>query len=1276
MKREKIVAKLLVLFFASVNSVSVWAQKNLSPVIPSPNAASLGMYGEMPVSQFTGIPGIGIPLYTIQGNKLSMPLNMSYYAGGLRPDVHPGWVGNGWNLSAGGAITRKINNLPDEHSTVSSSGFYWIYNNLNAGDWASDAKIKSENYYQNVFDTEPDEFDFNFMGYSGKFFLDHTGNWKVQCDKPLKVLFNQVDMQRPFIANIPNLNITNTYVLPTYTKFTILDERGNKYIFGSNDTYNTAIEFSANMVTGVAPGTNYRASDFFATTWYLKQVISADETETIDLSYERGPFISNISWSSNSINATVSSWGGGNYSSNYGGFSGTVISPVYLASIKMPVTGLSVDFTTSSSNDLTYDFAGSVQHTYDYVYYSAGVQPSQMSTVYADNPSFYLKITDAAIIPHFGRISVPVNLWDRFIWLKLDQVLITQGGTKQISKIKFHHQNSTSGRLNLRRLVIDDKQYVFDYNKTALPGYCKIYGDHWGFNNEGNNVGNSIPYSLLYSYGPGIGWPSTNMYAIREPDNTGVKTQAEILTDIQHPTGGNTHYDYEPNTYALTVNRNAGSVLATSEIGTAGGLRVKKITNTDQFGASQQKEFYYVDNYLYNSTVTSLPSSGVVNTKPVYFYTKSGVVQGVNYTMDQYSSTSIIPLTDNSLSHFIGYSTVVEKNNDNSYSIYRFSNNTVAASDYNDAAALNSLNAGAILPYIPSTYNYYKRGKLLRKTDYSTTGQMAADITYSYSNGAISMSNAVQQAAKGLAPQNSNFPLVNLFTKVAYNLNATPYLLTGVVSNKYASDYSSNYSGTSESITYDEYQNITSQVKNNSAGIQELLEYKYPVSFVNPSDALNPYTIMVGRNQVSVPIEKRTRINNLVTEGSFSTYRVFGQARVYNDAVYNFEVSSPVNPNTISTAYDNFGQLVLDGRYKKKADVYYDESGNVSSLMKPGDENAAFIWDYKRQLPTAKISNASAIFPVATGTSPVTLVNKSVVIFNDFSAQVTTPIQVSSSGANGTAVLSFEYINPGISGTNYTAMSYSVQGITNPSFIQNGTLCAATASSSCSSGTNSVSLSLPVGKYNIVTQLSSRVGFDNYYNYYFKVNYPTSYYYPAIAANNEVAHTSFEYSDVSELSYGTGNINGIGFGSVVTNTAVTGKKYYALTGSGIGKSGMDPSKTYIVSYWSNLATPYTVSGSQSYTQTLTLNGGAWKYYEHKVTGVSSTSVAGVGNIDELRIYPVGAQMFTYTYDQLVGITSECDLNNYVQYYEYDAFNRLKLIRDKDNNILKQFEYKY
>jgi YD repeat-containing protein len=54
----------------------------------------------------------------------------------------------------------------------------------------------------------------------------------------------------------------------------------------------------------------------------------------------------------------------------------------------------------------------------------------------------------------------------------------------------------------------------------------------------------------------------------------------------------------------------------------------------------------------------------------------------------------------------------------------------------------------------------------------------------------------------------------------------------------------------------------------------------------------------------------------------------------------------------------------------------------------------------------------------------------------------------------------------------------------------------------------------------------------------------------------------------------------------------------------------------------------------------------------------------------------GALITTYTYNPLVGITSQTDPNGVATYYEYDSMGRLWRINNDKGNVLKQYDYHY
>lgn len=169
------------------------------------------------------------------------------------------------------------------------------------------------------------------------------------------------------------------------------------------------------------------------------------------------------------------------------------------------------------------------------------------------------------------------------------------------------------------------------------------------------------------------------------------------------------------------------------------------------------------------------------------------------------------------------------------------------------------------------------------------------------------------------------------------------------------------------------------------------------------------------------------------------------------------------------------------------------------------------------------------------------------------------------------------------------------------------------------------------------------------------------------AASSDIAYTSFEAD-------GTGNWGGVNTANITSNAnTVTGSRYYNLSGTALTKSVS--AGNYIVSYWSKNGS-YNVNSTTAKTlrTVVTADGVTWTNYEHTISNTSSISVNGTGAIDELRLYPDNAQMTSYTFTPLVGMTTQSDANGRINYYEYDNYGRLKLIRDLDRNIIKTFSY--
>ncbi len=162
--------KILFLLFVC-NIASLCAQLSLVPrAVPSPNTASLGQYGVIPVGHYTGTPHINVPLYELALSGKTFPLSLSYHASGVRVAQDAGWVGMGWSLNAGGCITRSVRGWADFGPGLQK---YNPPTYVDAGYIGPliDEYYKYKDIEENKVDSEPDIFYFNFGSYSGSFFI-------------------------------------------------------------------------------------------------------------------------------------------------------------------------------------------------------------------------------------------------------------------------------------------------------------------------------------------------------------------------------------------------------------------------------------------------------------------------------------------------------------------------------------------------------------------------------------------------------------------------------------------------------------------------------------------------------------------------------------------------------------------------------------------------------------------------------------------------------------------------------------------------------------------------------------------------------------------------------------------------------------------------------------------------------------------------------------------------------------------------------------------------
>lgn len=77
-----------------------------------------------------------------------------------------------------------------------------------------------------------------------------------------------------------------------------------------------------------------------------------------------------------------------------------------------------------------------------------------------------------------------------------------------------------------------------------------------------------------------------------------------------------------------------------------------------------------------------------------------------------------------------------------------------------------------------------------------------------------------------------------------------------------------------------------------------------------------------------------------------------------------------------------------------------------------------------------------------------------------------------------------------------------------------------------------------------------------------------------------------------------------------------------------------------------------------------------------INNLATTDASMRTELQKIRNALPNAQVTSYTYDPLVGVTSITDPKGYITYYNYDSFNRLAYISDQDGKVVQEYRYHY
>ncbi|ASZ13082.1 hypothetical protein [Chitinophaga sp. MD30] len=1153
----------LTVLLARVQAQSPYAANKIIP--PTPTAASIGTYGNLKVGTYTGVPVINIPIYEIKSRDNSLSIQLDYSATGVKVAQEAGWAGLGWNLSAGGAITRIVRGIPDFTKT-NNAGYYYasrfppsVYQEpIPLGPNPTGERAYFDAISRGEVDGEPDIFNYNFGPFSGSF-----------------VLGKRIDGGPVYLNEQNNLEIK--YQEGTWV---IKDGNGYSYYFSSaeysKDYYSTSLYSEVPDNADLSYFIADVQKDDITTAWYLDSIVSA-AGNTMKFEYIKSESLSRVG-KNESVYYTYPQW-----DCTAGSLSPPPMQWTYAASRQLN-TDIYLKKITFDNGQIEFETAPRD----DIEARTADKRPQRLTAITAKDRNGLLLKKFQFYHSYFNQDNF--NALEKR--LRLDSVVeIGQG--------------------NLRKPA-----YVLNYFGNTLPSKVSKAIDHWGFYNGNTSNSTLIPKVFQATSG-----------AVRTPAKDSSLVLPGTLTWVKYPTGGSTNFEYELNEYGNLILDDAYDVISKFQI-----IRANPVDHYDQVTKFELLE-------------TDIPSDdpyALVPLKLNYGYSeincqtcelrftqksfvairnsKGAIVKSYNSEMKQGGINEIVEVRLPPGKYQLELSYTQE------YSMF-------ASVGWESKVKVDSRKGGGIR--IKSITDSTVEGiSFVKKYDYTDAGKSSGKLLtpFRYSGFYTMVNNGYHQG--GPEPRCSYYGLYGYATSTTQypqGLGASGGIvgyskvteILGAIGQGGKTEFQYiNVGGLSSDVNYPgmpfrrnstDGRPIQILTYDKDGNILKKINYSYNIE--NTAKMVGVVLNSIPRSmQEDFAVKRYDNYSEWVTQAWEETTQYASTGTIVSKKTSNYGNIDHKQVTREETEMSD-GSLTIN-RYKypsdftDAADVSFVRQMKNRHIIEPAIEQSSLV---------IRNGNKKLVDGQFTTFVPVNNVYKPALIYK---TRIETPL-TDTSTSNITAA------NQLILNSAYTPELY----FDNYDLIGN------------------------------LQQVHKANGGPEAYLYDYNMDLPIAH---ALNANvTDIAYTSFEAD-------GSGNWNITG-GARLTE-GMTGTQSFNLSGGNIVKNNLLVSKNYYLSYWSKNG-PLNISGASNKTEAGSTAKG-FTFYKHKLTNLSNgtITITGAAVIDELKLYPVDSKMTTYTHIPLIGITSEISENGIIMTYEYDAFNRLRLIRDQTGQILKLIDY--